>query len=415
MRTLLLGMAVLLAGCSTPPASPGVFQPQDNAARPARTNRPAPAAPYVAPARVKVDEDLKKDAIKKGIEILLKLQQGKGNAEWPYEGVYRVAGQIPWGYRVGGTAICVSALTEAPGYADDKARVEAVSRAVKFICDCKDQPLLSVTDYDGNYDVRSWGHIQAVYTLCRMKQMKLIPGDQAKAVEEAIAFYLDAIQQLEIPKNGGWNYARPAGRDTVGSPSTFMTSSALHALFEAQKAGYKVDADVVKRGLDFLEKARAASGAVMYSGSAKAGEERTADAVPGATGRMTSSESTLLLGGRGSPANVRAAVDAFIVNWEWLDRRRAQPETHKPPYMIAPYYFMFAHYYAAEAVELLPKAEREEYRRHVNELLFSVRDESGSWNDRVFERSSAYGTAMAMLAIMAPDREAPARWQEPKD
>jgi hypothetical protein len=391
-----------------------MLQPQDPE-KPAAAPRPrrdaAPLAPYTPPARVKVDEDLKKDAIKKGIEVLLKLQQGKNNAEWPYEGVYRVAGQIPWGYRVGGTAICVSALTEAPGYADDKARVEAVSRAIKFICECKDQPLLSVTEYDGNYDVRSWGHIQAVYTLCRMKQMKLIPEDQAGAVEEALAFYLDAIQLLEIPKNGGWNYARPPGRDTAGSPSTFMTSSALHALFEAKKAGYKVDPDIVKRALDFLDKARAASGAVMYSGSAKNVEEQQRDAVPGATGRMTSSESTLLLGGRGSLASVRASVDAFIVNWEWLDRRRAQPETHKPPYMIAPYYFMFAHYYAAEAVELLPKAERDEYRRHVNELLFSVRDENGSWNDRVFERTSAYGTAMAMMAIMAPDRQPPAKWE----
>jgi hypothetical protein len=412
---LLLGAAPGLAQPEATPAGDKKTAPNTPpAARPAR-NRPAPepAAPYVAPARVKVDATMKDEAIKKGVEVLLKLQEGKDNAEWPYEGVYRVAGQIPWGYRVGGTAIVVSALTEAPGYADDKPRQEAVARALKFICDCKDQPLLSVTDYDGQYDVRSWGHIQAVYTLCRMKQMKLWPDDQAKAIEEALAFYLDAIQQLEIPKNGGWNYARPAGRDTPGAPSTFMTSSALHALFEAAKAGYKVDPDVVKRGLDFLEKARAASGALMYSGNAKGGEERSSDAVPGATGRMTASESTLLLAGRGSPANVRASVDAFVVNWEWLDRRRAQPETHKPPYMIAPYYFMYAHYFAAEAVELLPKAEREELRRHVNELLFSVRSEDGAWNDRVFPRSSAYGTAMAMLAIMAPDRQPPAKWDPP--
>jgi hypothetical protein len=129
---------------------------------------------------------------------------------------------------------------------------------------------------------------------------------------------------------------------------------------------------------------------------------------------MASSESTLFLAGRGSVMNVRGAVDAFIVNWEWLNKRRSQPETHKPPYMIAPYYFMFAHYYAAEAVELLPKAEREELRRHINELLFSVRAEDGSWNDRVFPRTSAYGTAMAMMAIMAEDRQPPARWEPPK-
>jgi hypothetical protein len=422
MKPLLLASLLVLSGCAaTLPASPGMLQPQDPdkpaapaaPARAARTPRPdgALAAPYTPPPRVKVDAAMKEDAIKKGIPILLKLQQGKDKAEWPYEGVYRVDGQIPWGYRLGGTAIVVSALTEAPGYSDDKDRQAAVARALKFMCECKDQPLLGLGELNEGYDVRSWGHIQAVYTLCRMKQMKLIPDDQAKAVEEAVTFYLDAIHKLEEPKTGGWNYSRPQG----GPPSTFMTSSALHALFEAAKAGYKVDPDVVKRGLEFLDKARAASGAVMYAGNAHAGEERMSDAVPGAVGRMNSAESTLFLGGRGSAANVRAAVDAFIVNWEWLDRRRVQTGTHIPPYMVAPYYFMYAHYFAAEAVELLPKAEREEYRRHINELLFSVRSEDGSWNDRVFERSSAYGTAMAMLAIMAPDRQPPAKWEPPKE
>src|SRR3989442_934324 len=95
---------------------------------------------------------------------------------------------------------------------------------------------------------------QGVEVLIRLQQGK----DKAKAVEEAVEFYLDAIQQLEIPKSGGWNYARPPGRDTAGAPSTFMTSSALHALFEAAKAGYKVDPAVVARGLEFLDKARAA-------------------------------------------------------------------------------------------------------------------------------------------------------------
>src|SRR5262245_50625109 len=121
MRPTLLAI-LLLAAPATGLAMP---QPQDTAdkpaARPARQRpAPAPEAPYTSPARVKVDGAMKDEAIKKGVEILLKLQEGKDNAEWPYEGVYRVAGTIPWGYRVGGTAIVVSALTEAPGYEDDK-------------------------------------------------------------------------------------------------------------------------------------------------------------------------------------------------------------------------------------------------------------------------------------------------------
>jgi hypothetical protein len=126
---------------------------------------------------------------------------------------------------------------------------------------------------------------------------------------------------------------------------------------------------------------------------------------------MLAGECTLLLAGRSSAANVRGALDAFIVHWEWLEKRRAQQGTHVPPYMIAPYYFYYAHYYAAMACEMLPENERGEYRRRVRELIFRTRGEDGSWNDRVFPRSAAYGTAMAEMALLMDKAGQPARWE----
>ena len=115
---------------------------------------------------------------------------------------------------------------------------------------------------------------------------------------------------------------------------------------------------------------------------------------------MLVTETTLLLAGRSSVANVRGAVDAFIVNWDWLNQRRAKPGTHEGPYHIAPYYFYYAHYYAAQAVEMLPKGEQAEYRRRINELLLATRQEDGSWNDRVFPRTANFGTSMAVMAVV---------------
>jgi hypothetical protein len=39
-----------------------------------------------------------------------------------------------------------------------------------------------------------------------------------------------------------------------------------------------------------------------------------------------------------------------------------------------------------------------------------VAEAEGGWNDRVFPRSRAYGTAMGMLALMQREQPAPARW-----
>jgi hypothetical protein len=341
-------------------------------------------------------------AIDKGVELLLGMQEGDAEAEWPYEGVYRVKGQIPIGYRVGGTAIACLALSQSPGYDADEKRRAAVARGLRFVCDAIEHPLMSEKDYDAGYDVRGWGYIYGVELIARLKSAKRVPAELVDASERAMAFYLDAMQKTEIPKAGGWNYARPAGREKVARPSPFMTAPAVQAMVEAKRAGYAVDEGVIGRALDALERGRGEAGGVQYAGSVEDAKGR-ADGVPGAVGRMCAVEATLVMAGRGSVAQVRGAVDAFIVHWEWLNKRRAKSGTHEGPYGVAPYYFMYAHHAAAQAIELLPEKERGEYRRRVTELMFSVRDEDGSWNDRVFKRTANFGTSFAMLALMMPE------------
>ncbi|MFM9995829.1 MAG: hypothetical protein ACKVU4_08515 [Phycisphaerales bacterium] len=356
------------------------------------------------------------DAIARAVEIILTLQEGDAKDRWPYEGVYRVEGKIPIGYEVGGTAICATALMRAPGYEGDAARSAAVSRGARFVCEAIAHPLMSIDDYDAGYDVRWWGYTYGLAFLLEAKARQAVPAESVppELVEKAIAFYLDGVHRTEIPGVGGWNYARPRGRDKPAPPSSFMTGPTLLALFEAKRQGYTVDADVVSRALDTLAAARTPAGGVVYSG--KAGENPR-DAVPGATGRMLAAETTLFLagGGRGSVAGIRGALDAFITHWEWLEKRRAQPGTHVGPYAIAPYYFYYAHYHAAMAVEMLPEGERAEYRRRVHELIFRTRGEDGSWNDRVFPRSAAYGTAMSSMALLMPRTPIPATWVEQLD
>jgi hypothetical protein len=128
---------------------------------------------------------------------------------------------------------------------------------------------------------------------------------------------------------------------------------------------------------------------------------------------MLAAECALLLGGRGGPDRVRASIDSFLVHWEWLEKRRRQDGTHVPPYGIAPYYFYYAHWFAALAVELLPAVEQPEYRRRVQETIMRTRDKEGAWNDRVFDRSAAYGTAMAIMGLGMADAPAPPRWSPP--
>jgi hypothetical protein len=379
---------------------------QSPRASPAQDNAPAPAK-MADPSKEVIEQ-----AISNGVQLLLQMQEsmdeGGPKAEWPYEGVYRVNRQIPVGYRVGGTSIACMALLAAPAYADDEARKAAVERALRFVLDASKDPLMN-PDYDGGYDVRGWGYTYRLLFLLALKHADAVPAAMSDEIEKTVKWDIDAIQQTEIPKVGGWNYARAQGKDAVSPPSPFMTAPTLEALFTARSMGYAVDDAVVSRAIDTLVKQRSATGSFVYAGASR--DDRPPEPVPGSVGRMLAGETTLFLCGKSDLLHIRGAIDAFITHWEWLDKRRAQNGTHIPPYNIAPYYFYYAHYYAARAIEFLPARERPEYRRRLARLLFSVRLDDGSWNDRVFSRSRNYGTSMVMMALLMPEAAPPARWE----
>ncbi|MBL8863293.1 MAG: hypothetical protein JNK02_14955 [Planctomycetes bacterium] len=327
--------------------------------------------------------------------------------EWPYEGVYRVAGDIPLGYRVGGTAIAAVALLEAADGAPAGEARAAILGALDFVLEALGDPRLGPEFVQG-YDVRGWGHAYALELLLALRAAELVPEERAVAVEAAIDRLVALLAQTEIGERGGWNYSRPQG--AASDPSTFMTAPTLLVLFKARAQGEQVDARVVERALATLEAARQDSGAIQYATRAERGKGPRPEAVPGAVGRMAVCEVALHLAGRGSVERIRGAVSAFFEHWQWLEQRRKQTGTHVPPYGIAPYYFFFAHRHVAQAIEFLPEAEREGWRTRLHALLWQVREESGGWNDRVFPRSESFGTAMTVLALVEPHRPRPAGW-----
>lgn len=326
--------------------------------------------------------------------------------EWPYQGVYRESDDVsPIGYRVGGTAICAWALCETPQYATSLEAQAAVERGVGFILELLDHERMS-KEFIGTYDVRGWGHTYALNLFLELRAKKLIPKKHATAVERAIPALVRLLEQTEIVETGGWNYSRRGGGKAAAPASPFMTAPTLLALYEARRQGETVDAKVVERALTALEGCRNDEGVIPYT---TAGGR---DEWPGAIGRTPVTEVALLLAGRSDVARVRKSLEMFLEHWEWLEKRRKGTGTHVPPYGIAPYYFFYAHAYAAFAIEFLPDQERAEFRRRLHERLFQVQEASGGWNDRVFERSENYGTAMALLALLAPSIEAPPPWPE---
>lgn len=359
------------------------------------------------------------DTIARAVEILLERQESdehmelgvnepvpddqdlEDRREWPYQGVYRVGGKIPWGYRIGGTSIACRALMDAPGFEKNKRAKAAVDRGQEFVLEALDEELMQ-PGFERGYDVRGWGHTYALDFLLARRKRGQVAKSQVTAINERIAWLVETLSGSMLT-NGGWNYSRRSGDKSAASP--FMTGPTLLALYEAQAQGEAVDPVIVNTSLDGLEKSRGQDGSYPYTA-----RKSKRDTMPGSTGRTPVIEVALQLAGRGDQARLRNSIEGFFENWQFLEDRRGKDRTHLPPYGIAPYYFFYAHRYVAMAIEFLPEAERPALRARFYERLFQVQEESGGWNDRVFDRSENYGTACSLMALLEPTLPRPTAW-----
>jgi hypothetical protein len=335
--------------------------------------------------------------LKTAVGQLVKAQDTDGS--WTYEGVYRVGGEIPVGYHIGGTAIVGGALLHAAP--DDPAAKAAVAKAVPLVLRKLEDPLMAPSTKDA-YDVRVWGHATALEFFCQLRAAKAA-GGHTKAIDAWIPRLVDALVTEEIP-GGGWNYANRKQH------ASFVTAPVAQALLLARGQKEKVPDELLDRARTALEKSRATDGAFAYSGPAAGGKTR--DKVPGSAARAAACEVTLMLLGGGSEDAVRASLGFFHDHWDELKKRHQQKGTHVGPYSIAPYYFYYGHRYAAQAIQMLPEKDRAKERERLLEVILRTREADGTWNDRVFDRSKGYGTAVVVLALLGDACPLPPRYEK---
>src|ERR1700738_2992541 len=92
------------------------------------------------------------ELIQQAIKQLVTIQEADG--AWPYEGVHRPKGQIPIGYRVGGTALVGSTLLLAAPQSTEVRT--AVERGLALVLKELNDPLMAPSTAP-RYDVRVWG------------------------------------------------------------------------------------------------------------------------------------------------------------------------------------------------------------------------------------------------------------------
>lgn len=329
------------------------------------------------------------ELIAKAIQELVQMQEPDG--EWPYEGVYRVKGEIPVGYQIGGTSIVATTLLYAAP--DNEAAKKAIEKAVVYVLKKLEHPLMEPSTQNV-YDVRVWGHGFALDFFCHLRAAKAM-GNKEKEIQTWIPKLVSILIQEEIP-GGGWNYANHQKH------ASFVTTPLVQALLLARSQGEKIPDEIFQRARRVLELSRLDEGNFIYSGTSsdfkKAVDPKRN--LPGAIARSPGCEVTLSLLGGGSAHAIQQSVQDFHLYWDELEKRRKKTGTHEGPYQVAPYYFYYGHRYVAQAIEMLPEKERATEREKWLKLVMKTRDEDGTWNDRVFQRSRNFGTSMIVLGLL---------------
>lgn len=321
---------------------------------------------------------------------LVELQEdGK---EWPYEGRYRLQGEIPEAYRVGGTSLVCLALLHS-GQLQLKEVDAAFRSGLAFILDHLDHEQLESARVEG-YDMRVLGQAYALLFLCHVHAANA-GGDRRPDIEKWIPKLAKALAHEQMA-DGGWNYqGRPV-------QAAFVTASVVQSLLWARKEGARISTRVFRRAKQALKTSRISDGAFFYFGTRKSAKKRQPqDQLPGSIGRAPMCESMLYLLGGGSQKQIQQSLDDFHEHWDELEKRRQKSGTHEGRYLIAPYYFYYGHRYAAQAIELLPKAGREKERQRLWRRIMETMDDDGTWNDREFPRAKNYGTSMVLLSILS--------------
>ena len=241
------------------------------------------------------------------------------------------------------------------------------------------------------YDVRVWGHGYALEYFCHLRARKAT-GEHAKEIDDWIKKLVDTLVTEEIP-GGGWNYANRRQQ------ASFTTAPIVQSLLLAHSQGEKVPPEVFQRARKALEIGRYETGSFAYSGPAK-NTAGAIDKLPGSSARSAACETTLMLLGGGKLEEVIKSIDAFFMNWVELEKRRQMPKTHEGEYKIAPYFFYYGHRYCTSD----PDAAGKVPSRRTPEADESCDDGARQgWvcrNDRVFECSRNYGTAMVTLILL---------------
>jgi hypothetical protein len=328
---------------------------------------------------------------------------GTGALDSTLELGYSIESFYDWNYAA--NALGVLALLECDETPERRAALE---RALDWLCSARLPGRGS--DWDVDY---TW---PALYGFVATVRAAVDPRFEAEPWSAKIRArgeaFLEILLRNQAP-DGGWAYYDdpPYSRRPTWATS-FCTALVIPWLARSRELGWGPQQPVIDRAVKYVRRCALPNGAYEYDlrpvPRISGGEH--INHVKGSLGRIQVCNWSLASVGEPhvTADRIREGLEAFFEHHRFLDVARMRPIPHEAYYANAGYFYFFGHYYAAQAINLLPKGEREAWHAQLRPHIAKAQRTDGSTSDflgsaYMITASTAYSALVLDLGLAADE------------
>ena len=201
------------------------------------------------------------------------------------------------------------------------------------------------------------------------------------ALNERGRLFYDLLVENQAPSGGWAYYDDPVFSNRPKWATSFCTALVLPYVDRAIERGWGDDRALLERAIRYVQRCSMPEGAYAYDLTPvpriNGGEH--INRLKGSLGRIQVCNWGLAKTGdpRITDDLVSEGLENFFEHHRFLDVAYMRPIPHEAYYANAGYFYLFGHYYAAEAIELLPEDQREHWHAKLRPHLVKVQQESG--------------------------------------